>query len=166
MLGLPMQLRCAMANALRTIDPVRPALTPTPQRRLHGVARNQEFIRCRDRLAAMRWTILLYALLYAVATALYLRVPPVVATGRAVVARPLRDDVLQLPALHQGSLHAAPPTRANSALEDLLNAVRHTGTRVFRPAGPESVEDQWITAQLEITVVEGNSEGSSIGWHK
>lgn len=63
-------------------------------------------------------------------------------------------DVLQLPALHQGDIHSAPTTRIDSALDRLLNALRHPNTRRFRTVQDDATDDQWITAQWEIRVVE------------
>ena len=62
-------------------------------------------------------------------------------------------DVLQLPALQQGDIHGGPTARTDSGLGRLLNAVRHTGTRVFQTFGADATDDQWITAQLEIKVL-------------
>ena len=68
-----------------------------------------------------------------------------------VTSQPAEFDVLQLPALNQGDPRAGAQTRSGSPLDWLLNSVRHTGTRPFRPPKTTAAEE-WITLEVEVRV--------------
>ena len=69
-----------------------------------------------------------------------------------VLTDPVDLDVLELPALNKGALHTGPDVRSGSPLADLLNGVRHTGTRPLRLAS-DTVDSKWHTFSLEVDVV-------------
>ncbi len=64
---------------------------------------------------------------------------------------PMDFDVLQLPDLNQPEATAAETRRATGPLAELLEGVRHTGTRKL--VVTEDIHDRWITCQMEITVL-------------
>lgn len=66
-----------------------------------------------------------------------------------VTTTPTSFDALQLPALNRGDIPAATPVRADSPLGWLLDAVRRTGTRPFRPVAA-GADDQWMVEELWI----------------
>lgn len=61
-------------------------------------------------------------------------------------------DVLELPALDQAAPQPQPAVRAANPLSYLLNSVRWTATRPFRPASA-TVEDKWWVTQVEVQVI-------------
>lgn len=68
---------------------------------------------------------------------------------------PLNLDVLTLPDLNQGARDVGTRASGNTALGRLLNAIRHNGTRGFA-LDMDETDDQWTTAQVEITVLAEN----------
>jgi hypothetical protein len=68
-----------------------------------------------------------------------------------VTTTPTSFDVLQLPPLAQGDLSPVAPVRADSPLGWLLDAVRRTGTRPFRPVAA-GADDQWFVETLALSI--------------
>ena len=66
--------------------------------------------------------------------------------------QPIDFDVLQMPELNEPQPVAR--TRASGPLAELLNGIRHDGSRTRRlVVRQDNVHNQWITEQLEITVL-------------
>lgn len=68
-----------------------------------------------------------------------------------VTTTPTSFDALQLPPLNQGELPTVAPVRADSPLGWLLDAVRRTGTRPYRPVAA-GVDEQWAVEELPLLV--------------
>jgi len=66
---------------------------------------------------------------------------------------PVSFDVLQMPELNQGDIHNNERSRAGGSLGQLLDGVRHEGTRPARWPERDDTDDQWITDQIEIVVM-------------
>jgi len=68
-------------------------------------------------------------------------------------ADPVSFDVLQMPELNQGDVHSNERSRATGSLGQLLDGVRHEGTRPARWPQRDDTDDKWTTDQIEILVM-------------
>jgi hypothetical protein len=68
-----------------------------------------------------------------------------------VTTTPTSFDALRLPPLNEGEVPTVAPVRADSPLGWLLDAVRRSGARPFRPV-TAGADDQWSVEELALTL--------------